>query len=72
MARHKSRVNDSAHLRRLKSRFQAWRKTRVRGERIPEPLWKAAAKVAADVGVCRVASALKLDYYALQRRMQTR
>ena len=72
MARHKSRVNDSAHLRRLNSRFQAWRKTRVRGERIPEPLWKAAAKVAADVGVCRVASALKLDYYALQRRMQTR
>jgi hypothetical protein len=72
MGRQKSRRSESAHLRRLESRFQAWRKTRVLGERIPEPLWQAAAKVAADVGVGRAASALKLDYYALQRRMPTR
>ena len=70
MSTRKSRGGESAHLRRLKSRFQAWRKARVRGERIPVPLWKAAAKVAADIGVCQTAKALTLDYHKLQRWVQ--
>ena len=61
-----------AGVERVKARFASWRKKRVRGERIPTGLWDAAAKVAADVGVCQTAKALQLDYYALQRRVKKR
>lgn len=56
-------------LNRVKAKFDAWRKARVRGERIPERLWNAAVKVAGELGVCQTAKSLKLDYYALQRRL---
>lgn len=36
---------------------------------IPEPLWQAAAKLAADYGVSAVAGPLALDYYALKERL---
>ena len=55
----------NAGLERVKARFAAWRKTRIRGARIPERLWSAAAKVAGDIGVCQTAKSLRLDYYAL-------
>ena len=35
-----------ARLLRLKQRFADWRNSRQRGRRIPQPLWKAAAKLA--------------------------
>ena len=57
-------------LKRVKAKFDVWRKTRVRGERIPERLWNAALKVAGEIGVCQTAKSLRLDYYALQRRLQ--
>ena len=47
----------------------AWRKTRKHGERIPKPLWKSAAKLAADYGVSQTAAVLKLDYHSLKKRM---
>jgi hypothetical protein len=56
-------------LSRLGQRFAAWRKTRLSGQRIPESLWKSAAKVAAKHGVNRTARALNLDYYCLKERM---
>lgn len=62
----------SAGLERLKIRFAAWRKKRVRGTRIPERLWDAAVVVAGEVGVCQTANSLHLDYYALQRRLEER
>lgn len=40
-----------ARLQRLEQRFVAWRKTRVRGERIPQLLWNSAAKLAAEYGL---------------------
>ena len=39
--------------------------------RIPEPLWTLAVNLANAQGVCRTASALGLDYYALQKRLET-
>lgn len=56
-------------LERVKARFVAWRKSRVRGERIPERLWNAAVALAGKIGVCQTAKHLHLDYYALQRRL---
>lgn len=63
-------VKAPARLARLEKRFASWRKTRKRGERIPQPLWQAAAKLAADYGVSVTAGALGIDYYALQERLE--
>jgi hypothetical protein len=41
---------------------------RKRGARIPEPLWALAVQLVEKHGVCRTASALGLDYYALKKR----
>lgn len=48
--------------------FDRWRRARPRGERIPESLWQKAIELARAHGVSRVSLALRLDYYALQRR----
>jgi hypothetical protein len=53
------------------SRFQAWRGERKLGERIPQPLWDLAVRLAKLHGVSRTATALGLDYYGLQRRTGT-
>ena len=55
-----------ARLSRLQQRFAAWRRTRAPGERIPDALWKSAAKLAADYGLNQTATLLKLDYYSLK------
>jgi hypothetical protein len=51
-----------------RSRFQAWRRERKLGERIPRPLWDLAVRLAKLHGISRTAAALGLDYYGLQRR----
>ena len=56
-------------LAELKARLTCWRKSRLRGQRIPEVLWKAAADVARVEGICRTCTVLRLNYYDLQRRM---
>ena len=53
---------------RLAERFSSWRESRSSGERIPDRLWNAAARLAAEYGVNRTATVLSLDYYALKRR----
>jgi hypothetical protein len=57
-------------LRRAQGRFQAWRKRRQVGERIPQPLWAMAARLAGTHGVSRTAAALGLDYYSLKQRVE--
>ncbi len=56
-------------LQRLARRLEAWRTSPARGRRIPERLWQAAAKLAPLYGLGATASALKLNYYDLQRRL---
>jgi hypothetical protein len=57
-------------LLRAQSRFQAWREQRKPGDRIPQPLWTVAVRLASTHGVCRTAAALGLDYYSLKKRSQ--
>jgi hypothetical protein len=59
-----------AALLRLKQRFVAWRKKRVAGQRIPEPLWNSAAELAVKYGLSRTAGFLRLDYYSLKKRAE--
>ena len=41
------------------------------GARIPERLWTLAVKLADAHGLNRTASALRLDYYTLKRRVES-
>ena len=59
-----------ADLKRARDRFQAWRKRRQVGERIPQPLWAIAARLAGTHGVSRTATALGLDYYSVKQRVE--
>ena len=51
-------------------RFQAWRKERKPGGRIPQPLWAMAIRLAKIHGVSRTSAALGLDYYSLKKRAE--
>jgi len=51
--------------------FQAWRKQRKPGCRIPQPLWAMAIRLAKAHGVSRTAAVLRLDYYGLKERAET-
>ena len=58
-------------LQRLLLELSAWRKHRRHRQPIPEPLWQAAAVLARTHGVSPVSSALRLNYYDLQRRVDS-
>ena len=51
--------------------FERWRRSRKRGTRIPEALWRAAAEAGQEHGVSKTAQALRLDYYALKKRVES-
>jgi len=51
-------------------RFERWRRTRQGRSRIPEALWTAAVKAAGKYGVHKTAQALRVDYYALKKRVE--
>ena len=53
---------------RGRARFQAWRERRALGERIPQPLWALAVRLAKSHGVSRTATTLGVDYYSLKKR----
>ena len=59
-----------ARLEGVRRRFERWRRTRKVPARIPEPLWAAAVKLAGTYGIHRTAKALRVDYYALKKRVE--
>lgn len=59
-------------LARGRVRFEAWRRTRAVGTRIPDRLWTLAVKLAEAHGLNRTASVLRLDYYTLERRVESK
>ena len=65
----KRRHDLPARLVGLRQRFEGWRRTRKVRSRIPEPLWAAAVKLAAKYGIHQTAKALRIDYYALKKRV---
>lgn len=58
-----------AQVKPARQQLETWRKTRRHGERIPERLWISLVTLAGVHGVSPVAQALRLDYYALKRRV---
>jgi hypothetical protein len=59
-------------LARGRERFEAWRRSRKAGSRIPDQLWSLAVTLAEAHGLSRAASALKLDYDSLKNRVAGR
>ena len=57
-------------LARARVRFEAWRRKQKPRARIPDRLWKLAAKLVAAHGLHRTSAALKLDYYSLKERVE--
>jgi hypothetical protein len=59
-------------MKRIYQRFARWRSAHP-GVRLPIPprLWKAAAKVAHEHGVCRTAQVLHLEYGKLKRMVES-
>ncbi len=60
----------SAGLVRLRGRFEDWRRTREVRSRIPEALWESAVKLAKKYGLHRTAKTLRVNYYALKKRVE--
>ena len=54
-------------MRKVRGRFERWRKAHTGRLPIPEGLWRAAAELAQEHGVCRTAQVLRLEYGKLRR-----
>ena len=54
----------------LRKRIERWRATRKRISPMPKELWAAAADLAKDHGVLRIARALRVDFGALKKRVK--
>ena len=69
--RQKSISTTSLNLEEVRRRFEHWRAHRKQRRPIPESLWEGAVCLCADHSVCAVATALRLDYNVLKRRLCT-
>ncbi len=57
-------------IERARKRFEKWRKTKKKGQKIPESLWKLAVKLGRKYGLNLAAKSLHLDYYDLKGRIE--
>jgi hypothetical protein len=57
----------AAGLAQVRAELQAWRGQRRKGDRIPEEVWRRAARAVRQYGLNPVSRALRLDYYQLKR-----
>ena len=60
----------SARLDGVRRRFERWRGAHRSRSRIPKSLWAAAVKMAERHGIHRTARTLRINYYALKRRVE--
>lgn len=60
----------SARLDGVRRRFERWRSSHRTRSRIPDSLWAAAVKMAQRHGIHRTARTLRINYYALKKRVE--
>lgn len=61
--------NDTQNLEEVQERFQAWRRQRTKGQRIPETLWQAAAALYPRYSIYQISRTLRLDHMDLKARV---
>jgi len=54
----------------VRGQFEAWRRQRRLGERIPQSLWALAVRLVSSHGVKRTSAALGVDYYSLKKQAE--
>ena len=54
----------------VRRRFERWRQTRPVRSRIPDSLWRLAVKMARIHGIHQTSKTLRVNYYALKRRLE--
>lgn len=62
-------ILDGSGLTPLAQRFEARRRGKRGGERIPKELWNAAVEAALIHGLGRTSKALRLSFYDLKKRV---
>lgn len=67
--RSRTQVN-SAEIEDVRQRLEEWRRTREGRGHIPERLWALAVQVARKCGLNQTARALRINYYALKKRLE--
>lgn len=64
-----NRATAAAQLKHVAERIGQWRATRRKGAPIPPEFWQQATMLASELGVYRVARALRLSYDGLKNRV---
>ena len=60
----------AAELEQVGKELAAWRATPGKGAKIPDPVWRKAARAAKRHGVYPVCKVLNLDYSCLRKRVE--
>jgi len=60
----------STDFHQLQRQLHSWRQRQQGRSRLPAALWDAATQIARAHGVSRVARTLRIDFYALERRVR--
>src|SRR5580692_2221237 len=63
---------DVIGLSALSQKIEQWRSQKPRSRSMPEELWQEASEAARNLGVSRVATALKVGYATLRQRSGVR
>jgi hypothetical protein len=61
--------NGFQSLERVQEQFEAWRRQRVKGQRIPEALWQAAVALYPHYSIYQISRTLRLDHMDLKARV---
>lgn len=63
-----ARIESTLTLEEVAEHFARWRRSKRKGDRIPEKLWREAAALVSSYGVSRVARRLRLSGTDLNKR----
>ncbi len=61
--------HSESQLGHVQARFDNWRKSRQKRERIPEELWSTAVALTETYSICKVAKRLRLNANSLKQRV---
>jgi len=62
----------SSDLNKVKSAFEAWRKTKTKGSSIPQDLWKQAIALYPKFSIGKISTTLSLSYTDLKKRVENK